>query len=408
MDAFIARQPIFDQKLDVYGYELLFRSGLENAFDFDDMDQATRKVISDSCFLFDVETYSGGRRSFVNTTRDVLIQGHVTLLPPEITVAEIAGALTPDDEILEACRQLKEAGYLMALDNLTDDQKSAPLLRFIDIVKVDFLNSSESERARIAQGYSQRGIRLVAQKVETVEAFKEAQDLEYDFFQGFFFKVPVIVRSKDIPGFRLHYFQLLSQIHKPEFDIPKLESIIKKDVSLTYKLLRYMNSAFFGMRTKVESVRHALLLLGARETRKWATLVTITGMTKDKPPQLLIDTLIRAKFFESLASPLGFSHRSEELFMMGMLSTIDVILGRPLNELVRTLPISDDIKDALCGKKNQLRGAIDCILAYEQADWEELAEQTNRLALTDIEMGNLYHEALQWANGSLGELLTAA
>lgn len=408
MDAFIARQPIFDRHLDVYGYELFFRSGLQNAFDFDDMDQATRKVISDSCFLFDMQTYAGGRRSFVNTTRDVLIQGYVTLLPQGHTVAELPGALPLDDEVLAACRQLKEEGYLLALDNFTEDSGRAPLLRLIDIIKVDFLANGKPEKARIARDHSPRGIQLVAEKVETPEAFQEAQELEYDLFQGFFFKVPVIVQSKDVPGFRLHYFQLLSQIHKPEFDIPKLEDIIKRDVSLTYKLLRYMNSAFFGMRSKVESIRHALLLLGARETRKWATLVTITGMTKDKPPQLLVDTLTRAKLCESLAPALGLADRSEELFMMGMLSTIDVILGRPMRDLVRTLPVSDDVKDALCGEKNHLRGPIDCSLAYEKADWEELAEQTDRLSLTDVEMGNLYHEALQWAHGSFKELRPAA
>jgi EAL and modified HD-GYP domain-containing signal transduction protein len=409
LDTFIARQPIFDKHQRVYGYELLFRGDAESMFKDTDPDEASAVVISDSCFLLDLETYAGGKRAFVNVTRDLLIKGYVTLLPKESTVVEIPEAVEPDPDVISTCQELKQAGYSLALGGFVDDERREPLVQLTDIIKVDFLVTEKAKRMDFGRRFAPRGIQLLAEKVDTPDAFREAQEMGYDLFQGDFFKIPAIIsRRRDIPGFKFHYLQLLSEIHRPGVEIAKIESIIKREVSLTYKLLRYINSAFFGMRNRVSSIKHALLLLGEKETKKWASFVALTGMAKDKPQELVFHALIRARFCESLASAGSLAYRDQELFLMGMLSLMDTILGRPLNEILRSVPVADDIKEALCGKKNQVRTVLECVLTFEEADWTKLSEQFAQLSLAENEIPQLYREALQWAKESFDNLGRAA
>jgi EAL and modified HD-GYP domain-containing signal transduction protein len=409
VDAFIARQPIFDMFQRVYGYELLFRSSWKDTFyHHADPDQATSDVIYQSCFLLDLDTYSDGKRLFINVTRDTLLEGYVNLLPKDFVVLEILESVEADPEVIAACRQLKESGYLLALDDYVDDGSQEPLLELADMVKVDFMATEKEERSRLAKQLRSQGHRLVAEKIETPEAFQEAKDAEFEYFQGFFFKVPTIVRSKDIMGLRLHYMNLMTEIYRHEFDIPRIETIIKQDVSLTYKLLRLINSAFFGLPSRVHSIRHALLLLGERETKRWATLAAMNRMAADKPKELMTQALTRARFCELLAIHGGMRNRDQELFFMGMLSLIDVIMGQPLETILKSLPLEDDIIEALSGQENRVRRIFDCVLAYENADWERLSTEADRLHLQEAKLPGLYKEALAWAQDSSYELARAA
>jgi c-di-GMP-related signal transduction protein len=398
VESFVGRQPIFDTQQQVFGYELLFRSGMKNAFTHTDPDQATSKVISDSYFLLGIPTLTGGKRAFINITRDVLLNEFVYLIPKESMVVEILETVEPDPEILAACQKLKQSGYLLAVDDFVYDEKYKPLLNMVDFVKIDFLATKGEGRRALLDQYASSGIRFLAEKVENPEEHKEALDLGYSYFQGYFFCKPTIISGKDIPAYKLHYLKILQEIHRPEIDFRKLGEIIKMEISLSFKLLRYINSAYFGLRNKIASITQALTLLGENEVKKWVSLIALANMGEDKPEELIVQAMIRAKFCEALGAAAGLVQRTDNLFLMGMFSLIDTILSRPLAEIMREIPIADEIKDALLGEKNRLRDVFDFALICEKGDWEKMPDQTARLGIKEARAYQLYLDALRWSH----------
>ncbi len=399
METFIARQPIFDLNQRVYGYELLFRSGLDNVFRHTDPDQATSKVILDSFFLMGIQSLTGGKRAFINITRDILLNEFLFLIPKEWIVVEILENVAPDAEVIAACKKLKRAGYFLALDDFVYDEAFTPLIRLSDFIKVDFLSTEKEVRRDLVKRFAPSGVRFLAEKIETREMLEEAKETGFTYCQGYFFSKPKIVSGKDIPGFKLHYLSVLQEIHRPELDFGRLAEIVKREISLSFKLLRYINSAFFGLRNKISSLKQALLLLGEREIRKWITLVTLATLGEDKPDELVIQSIIRAKFSESLAPYLGLFHRSEDLFLMGMFSMIDAILGRPLPEILQEIPISQDIKRALSGEENRLGEVYRFVLSYERGEWEKFSCQAHQIGIDEEKTARLYMDAVKWGSG---------
>ena len=405
---FIARQPILDVQQKVYGYELLFRSGLENAFRNAEPNQASAKVMTDGNLILTMEAISDGKLAFINITRDILLNDYVSLLPKGLTVAEIPENIEPDPEVISACGRLKKAGYLLVLDDFVCEERFAELMNLADIVKVDFLSTPAEERRQILSRFTAPNVRFLAEKVETNEVFKQAISLGYTYFQGNFFSKPVIISSRDVPGFKLNYLHMLQELQWPDVNFHRLEGIVKRDMALSFKLLRYINSAYFGLSNKVTSILHAIRLLGPRQFKQWASLLVMASMGSDKPDELVVRALIRGRFCESLAPILGMKQQSQELFLLGMFSAIDAILGRPLEEILKDLPLSDEIKDALCGKPNRLRAVFDYALAYEKGDWDSLSAKADALGLDETGIPAVYLSAVHWAKRSFGEAAAAA
>src|SRR6266516_4382848 len=288
MEVFVARQPIFDRLRNVFGYELLFRSGLENVFRHDDPDQATLKVINHSLFLFGLQELTAGTKAFINFTRDTLLSECATLLPKESVVVEVLETVEPDDDVVAACRSLKQAGYLLALDDFTMQSEANPLVGLADLIKVDFSLTNADERRYLVQTYTPRNIVLLAEKVESQEDFDQARAMGYSYFQGYFFSKPAIISGNDVPGFKLTYIQLLNEINKPEVDFKAVEDLIKREVSLSYKLLRYINSVAFSLRHRINSVGQALLLLGQSGIKRWGYIIVLADMGVSRPIELVI------------------------------------------------------------------------------------------------------------------------
>jgi len=398
METFIARQPIFDSKQRVYGYELLFRSGLDNIFRHPDPNQATSKVIVDSFFLLGISTLTDGKRAFINMTREMLIEEYVFLVPKELIVLEILETVEPSAEVIGACKKLKQAGYMLAMDDFVYKETVAPLLDLADFIKVDFLSTPKEERRSLVRQFTPLGIHFLAEKVETHEVLQEALELGYNYFQGYFFSKPAILSGRDIPAYKLHYFQILQEIHRPELNFKELERIIKQEISLSFKLLRYINSAYFGVRYKISSILQALVLLGEKEVKKWSSLVALANMGQDKPDELVVQAMIRAKFCESLAPCLGLKHRKGDLFLMGMLSLIDAILDRPLSDILKEMPVDNDIKEGLLGEENRLHDIFQCVLAFERGEWDLLSERTSKLGVDEATSYQLYFDAIHWGH----------
>jgi c-di-GMP-related signal transduction protein len=396
LETYIARQPIFGPRRRVFGYELFFRSGLENVFTHPDPNQATSKVMVDSFLLFNVFTLTGGKKAFINTPRDILLSDFLFLFPRELIVAEILESVEPDAAVIAALKKLKKAGYLLAVDDFVYSEKTAPFLELADFIKVDFLKTPLEERKALPQRIHSKKTKLIAEKVETPEMFQEGLELGYHYFQGYFFSKPKILTGKDIPGYKTHYLQILQEIHRPEMDLEKLEDYVKREVSIAYKLLRYINSAFFSLPHKINSIKQALMLLGEKRVRNWISLVAMAGMGADKPEELAVWSIVRAKFCETLGPSFQLDQRADDLFLMGLLSLIDAFLDRPLPDILQEIPIQGAIKDALLGEKNPLLDVYLYTLDYEKGSWEEIAEHQSKFAIEEYLPLRLYLEAVQW------------
>ncbi len=401
LNRFIARQPIFNTDLDIFGYELLFRSSLENCFDGSNQDVASSCVIANSFLLFDLQEITHGKKAFLNCTRNVLIRDYATTFPRDLAIIELLEDIPADDEVLAACSALKKMGYLLALDDFVDSPACSPLLEYADIIKVDFLASSEQECQRLIETYAPRGIKFLAEKVETQELYEQAVMMGYSYFQGYFFSKPVIVSRKDISTAKVHHLKIIQEINAPDIDLKKLAQTIQLDISISYKLLKYINSVGFGLACKVNSIEHALMLLGAREARKWISLIAMTGLGDDKPDELILSSLMRGKACETLAPLVDMQEHSSDVFLMGLFSMLDALMGRPMEEVLEQLPIMDDIKKALLGNTGPLQDLLQLVIALERGDWTTMSLLASDLRLQEENLGDLHLEAMQWAQSML-------
>ena len=408
MERFVARQPIFDRELRVFAYELLFRSGFANFYDAIDGDRASSDVLTTSFMLVGLEELTSGKKASINFTRSLLVKEVATLFPSDLLLVEVLENVEPAPEVIEACKNLKRAGYRLILDDFCPMCAGNPLLEMVDIIKVDFEKTQPRERELIPLMGNCQQARFLAEKVETAEEFSQALAWNYSYFQGYFFCHPTVCTSNAIPGAKLAYMRILNEINRPETDFGELENIIKLDVSLSYKLLRFMNSAFFGFYERIRSIRQALTLLGLSEVKKWVSLTALTGLASDKPEELVVQSLVRARLCEQLAIRVGLGDRSSELFLMGMFSMIDAIAGKPMSEILGNLPITEEIKIALMGGDNHFRDVFDTLLTYERGDWDDFAGYASKLNIDEDDLPALYRDTVRWVNQILEQNTVAA
>jgi len=397
LEHFIARQPIFDTKGRVYAYELLFRSGLHNYFDCDDQDHAAASVIANSNLLFNLSEMTGSTKAFINCTRRVLLEDLMTTLPRQQAVVEVLEDIEPDEDLIAACQRLKEQGYTLALDDFVYHKNFEPLLALADIIKVDFLLSDVDEQKRLAQMMIPRGIKMLAEKVETHEVYEQAKEMGYQLFQGYFFAKPVIISRKDIPTNKVQFLRILKDVHAQDVDFKKLALTIQSEVSLSYKLLKLINSAAFALRHKVTSILQALSLLGLREIRSWVSLLSISSMADDKPAELVVSSLIRARMCEQLAQPCKMGDRQSDMFLMGLFSLLDVIMSRPIDEILEEITVEKDIVEALTGTQSELNQVLSLVVATEKGEWEQVSSLAAALQLEEKAVSQAYIDAVKWA-----------
>jgi len=395
-EKFIARQPIFDKRLRVFAYELLFRGGPQNYF-IKPSKNAASSVIADSITLFDLHTLTGNALAFINVDELALRLDAPRLLPPDRVIIEILETVTPSDEIVKICRELANSGYTLALDDFVDHPKFAPLVECAKYLKVDFQLLDADQRRRIVHKYGNSGISLLAEKVETEEELAEARNLGYSYFQGYFFCKPSMLETHEIPGNKLLQLRLLNLVSGPELDYTAIEELLKNEPSLLYRLLRYLNSPLLGLRSEVHSVSHALMLLGEREFRRWVSIFAVIALATGKPPELIRTALTRAYFCEALSHAAHMDNESSGLFLMGLLSITDALLDQPIAEILRSLPVNQEIKTALTGGHNRHHDVYELLLALERAEWPRLSACVDRLAVPEEAVPDAFQSALQKA-----------
>ncbi len=399
MDVFVARQPIFDRKKSLFAYELLFRDGLANYMPDIDGDTATSKLLSSTFLTIGIDKITFGKRAFINFTQNLLETDIPLMFPRETTVIEILEDVNPTSRVREACKKLSAQGYYLALDDFVFKLELTPLIELADIIKIDFRATPYSEIKQILRKIDSKKVKFLAEKVETNEEFNDALNMGFEYFQGYFFSKPEIVRGKEIPGSKVQYLNLMIEINKTNYDLNALEAIISRDISMTYKLLRYVNAPYFKRRSsETSSLKQALLILGRDETRRLVALIGLSKLASNKPEELIKSAGIRAKFCENLGYLSGCGGHYDELFLLGLFSTLDAILDQPMNEIIEKLPLGTLVTEALVNRAGELANYLELAEFYEQGEWEDVKRAAGKMCIAENLIPNIYLEACSWAN----------
>ena len=399
-EAYIGRQAILDQQQKVYAYEILFRSGLKNAFDPTlDGNVATQSVMVGTMLEFGLKKLVSDKKAFINFTEQNLLNRAPKLLPPENVVVEILENVQPTSEIVEAVRELKAEGYKIALDDFVLLPGYEPLIEMADIIKVDFRITTDPEERQKLREILPSHVRLLAEKIETEEEFHQAMAFGYVLFQGYFFCKPAILHQKKLTSNALSRMRLLKEINRQNVDFASMTNIISSDTNLVHKLLTYINSAGIGLINHVSNLKQATVLLGASGVKRWVTLISLQTFSEDKPPELFTLSLLRAKFCELIAGELKRPGLTQDAgFLIGMFSLLDVLLMLPMEEVLKEVALADDLNAALLGEDNDLRRILDLVIAYEKGDWDKVIAYCEREHIPVDHLKPKYDAVLEWYN----------
>ncbi len=392
---YVARQAILDAKWQVFGYELLYRAdgGAANV----STELAAARVMTDAVLNVGLDTLTGGRPAFLNLTRSLLVSEAWTVLPPAAVVFELHRNVEIDDEVVTMCKRMYDAGYPLALCDFELDSDADALLRYAKFVKVDMVRTCRTDQRAIAEYLESSGIKLIAENVESGPAFEAACAAGYSLFQGHFFCQPKTCSAAPVPASRFAYVQLLSALNKPNLSLSELEDLIKRDVSLTYRVLRCINSAAFGLRREIHSIQEALVLLGFEPIRSWASVWCVAGLNTGGTYELVTTALVRARCCELLGTHLD-EEGAQEMFLVGLCSLLDAMLNRPIEEAIADLPLSTSARAAVLGTdRNTARCILDAAVAFENGLWDEAALAVHAAGLTPALLAEAYSGALRWA-----------
>jgi EAL and modified HD-GYP domain-containing signal transduction protein len=392
----VARQPILDEKGQVFGYELLYRGAPGETSCVVKSDLASASVITSAMLDLGLDTLTGGRRAFLNVTGALVIEQIDALVPPGDVVLELLETIEITDELIAACRKLKGKGYVLALDDFVAGSAAEALLPYVSFVKVDVLNTPMAEVVEVARRLKPLGVTMLAEKVESREVYEQSLAAGYTLFQGYYFCKPVIQMGAAIPAHQLVYIRLLAALSKPELSMQELEALVKQDVSLSLRVLRFVNSAAVPIRTEVGSIRQALLLIGIEPIRKWASVWCLAGLNPGATPELTTLALVRARSCELVGEESRLLDASE-LFVVGLFSLLDVLLSRTMADALDNLPLPPSTADALLGRDNKERSVLDAVIAYENGEWDHASNAAVSAGVDAAVLPTAYTTALRWA-----------
>jgi len=396
-DILIGRQQIFDQNLNVYAYELLFRG---NDFDLNNKDgatQATNQVITDTILELGLNVIVGQHKAFINFTTQNILDNTPLHLPKERIVIEVLENVKLDARIIANLKEMSKLGYIIALDDFVFSEEWTPLVEFADIIKLDVLEMGEAKTRDLIKRLKPYNVALLAEKVETYAEYQYLLELGCDYFQGFFLNKPNIVSGKRVSFNQTAAIQLLKTINNPDLEFEDLAKIISLDFGLSYKLLHYINSAFFALPNKISSINYAISYLGLKEIKRWVNILTLASLSA-KPEAVMQNALIRGKMCEVLADLNG--SQSDNFFLIGILSNLDSLLDMPLDEALNQLSLSDDIVAAILNKEGLGGEALKCVISYEHWDISSISFRDIDQAI----IGDTYIHSINWAKNVMGNI----
>lgn len=392
-EVFIGRQPIYDREMRVRAYELLFRSSNDNRATIVDGDEATNEVIQGTFMDLGLDRIAGDKTVFINLTRNLLMSEAILAFPPARVVLEVLEDVEIDEELLASVRLLSQKGYRIALDDFVYREGPQPLLAVADIVKVDLAQLENGQLAEQVRELRRHSVQLLAEKVEDREQYAICRELGFEYFQGYYLCRPNVIHGRSIATNRLTVLQLINKLHQPDPDLRELEAHIANDVSLSYHLLRFINSAYYGLSRPVESIHRAVVYLGRDAVRHWVTLLALRSV-KGKPSEVLPTALVRARMCQLLAQSAGFP-QNDSFFTVGLFSTLEQILQAPMSDVLAQLPMSEEVNAALLRGEGPMGEALACAMAFE----EESPDTARRFGTLDpVDSGQIYLSAVAWAN----------
>jgi c-di-GMP-related signal transduction protein len=398
MDIYIARQPIFSRTKEIYAYELLFRGGTENYFTGIDGDSATSRVLSNTFFNTGVEQLTSGKRAFINFTKSLLVKKIPLMFPPQFTTIEVLENVEPDAQVIDACSEFSRQGFDIALDDFEYIPALDPVINLAQIIKIDFMKSTKEQIKDYCRRFLPRGIKLLAEKVETAIEFEEALKMGFTYFQGYFFSKPQVIKETEIPALKMNLLRIIAEVKGDAFNVSKLQKLIEQDVGISYKLFRYLNSPFFRRMQEISSIHQAIVMLGEKGVGNFLSVIILSELSQDKPDELIKSSVIRARMCEKLRLEQGKGPDISELFTLGLFSHIDAILDNTMENIMKKLPLSMNIKKTLLGEKNALKDYLDLAVSYQNASWEEVSMLANKLQINQDNLPTIYFDALGWAD----------
>lgn len=388
----VGRQPIFNRTMEVYAYELLYRSGDGNRAVFNDADMATTQVILNTLIEMGLDNIVGSAMAFINLTRNFLVGKSPILLPANRVVIEILETVESDPQLISSVKELHRSGFTLALDDVITLDRISPFAGIASIVKLDLMQIDRMDLLEIIAGVKSRGFRVLAEKVETQADYNLCRRLGVDYYQGYFLCKPNIIRSQKMDSSRLVIMQSLATLQNQKTNFTDLENIIAQDVGLSYKLLRLSNSGYYSFTTEVKSLRQAISLIGLDTMRGWMSLILMSSLA-DKPPELTNIALQRARMAESMARVYG-QPQPEVFFLVGLFSVLDALMDQPMAQIIPALNLSPTIASALLNYEGLHGFILRAIKAYENGDWATV----KTLNIPDATMTNIYLDSIKWTN----------
>lgn len=405
----LTRQPIVQRDQKLFAYRVMAKSGTSELFGRIDSPESRgvasglepkTAVMSDAAIS--LQHLSANRPVVLTIDRDQLLNRTWMAMPSDSTILETQAPDQMDSEFIQACMGVRESGYKLILDDFIVDRRAQPLLEHIDMLNVEFPALSDDQHSRIVEAASRYGFSAIADMVDVQEDFDRAVELGYSYCQGRYYCKP----RRRVPGklqpSQVIYLQLLHEVNSPQFSMDDVELLIKQDVALTVRLLQYLNSPAFGLRTAVSSIRHALAVLGQRPLRQWLTLIAVSELSRGKPEILLITSLVRAKFCEVICKSVANDQVAAEAFLTGMLSLLDAILDQPMNEILSSLNLTESIRRSLLDRESSNGVLIDLIQSLEEADWRWMAALAFQMGLDEQLIFSSYETAVIWTTAILG------
>lgn len=384
--------------MSIFGYELLHRRNSNNFYEHEDHNAATAELVRNSFLVLDFDNLTDGTRGFINFTQDLLEAEIPNILPKEKVVVEILETVKATDAVIEVCKKLKNEGYMLALDDLNFDKKDydyTPLIELADIIKIRFSGADKTKQRELISKYKKQ-VTFLAEKVETRQEFKEAAEMGYELFQGYFFCKPIMMKSKEIASLNTHLIEILKELQRRHPDFFKITEIIERDLGLTYKLLRMANTIYYGAKCEVTDLHHAVVRLGIQEMRRWISILLIKDFENEENRELIKLCLLRGKLLSLLSNELRKPMLETDFFFTGVFSSIDTIMDQEMKTIITDLALSSEVKNALLGKKGQLRDCLDTVLHYERLEFDEAMEKLDSMDIDLARFTELYIEALAW------------
>jgi c-di-GMP phosphodiesterase len=396
MFSYVARQAILDKNKNLFAYELLFRDGLSNCFPDIAPDEATSKILTESHLAFGLEDITSNKVAFINFHEDTLLHRFPTSLPNDKVVIEIVETVPISEALVKACKDIKDMGYTIALDDHNFDPKWDVFLPYIDIIKIDIEDCDYETIARNIPKFKAANLKIIAERIETSEDFALYRDLGFDYFQGYFFARPEVLQKKKLPSSKMALVELMGCTSSANFDFERINQIIERDVVLPYMLLRFINHPLVNKRNKISSLRHALNYMGEIEVKKFVSLLALANLSDGKPMELIHLSLVRAKFCELLSIARHESQNPPMGFLAGLFSMLDALLDQSMMDVVEKLPLNEDLKGALCGKQSVLKEYLSLARAYEDANWKNINQYAKDLNIHPDTLHSFYNEAMKW------------